>query len=378
MNGLAMLFPRERDMRALSDKCPLHPPLVESRLSRLDAIWASQLLANRMTGNPEAYESLCKWHPGTRRGGYFPLTNTREEDYGFVNWDTVVANPTWFLPYDRSKPGSIENRRVYNATDKHPRYYLNVRIPECREFIVSEAFNWAMGEAHRPPLTQPGRSPHFLAGDNVCIGQARMADIVGEEHVAEWDNAMYRLLAELKAALNSVGKKLIVNHKLPLDTATFRGNRLSGAWRDLTESVDGVMSEDPLGGPGEWLQHMCAHTMIAAGGTIDWWTCYPATHDGADGNREFLYHYCSYLLTYKPGLSLFSANWPLGEDSPPITRWNGAYDLCLGEPTEALGYLGLCAARAFQNGLVVVNPTAWPVEQRPVGHMPPRSGSIMQ
>lgn len=381
MNGLAITFLRPRDMRVLEGEHPREAAPVVANLTRRNAIWAAQLLANPKTGNPEAYEALCKWHPSVMRCGYFAISIAREADYGWYNWKVMQAHPEWFVREDRSKPHGPDNRKAYKEDAKHPAWYVDVRVPEFREFAISEMVNWTLGLTHRPPLTAPGRSFDAFGADIVCVGPDRMADIVGEDHVADWDRAMYRLLADLKAALNSVGKKVIANHKLPLgqvwvlEGKFIEGEFIDDDWHSLVDSVDGVMTEQPLGGaPDEWENAIRVHEAIIEADTIDWWTCYPKV---GDGDREFMFYYGSYLLTCERRLSLFSAGWPECSGRSLVSRWNGAYNLCLGEPIGPRKQVGTCHKRQYENGIVVVNPTPY-VANIEGAELPPVSGRILQ
>ncbi len=104
----------------------------------------------------------------------------------------------------------------------------------------------------------------------------------------------------------------------------------------------------------QWDAMMARHKGNLDAGLIDWWVCYPLTHD------QFLYAYCSFLLTMQPGKSFFYA-----DANPNAPTWFPEYDIAIGNPVgkrfqKVDHLLSPAWLRYFEEGVAVVNPTASP------------------
>jgi hypothetical protein len=380
MNGLARTFLRDSELRLPTSKQALPETHVTAQLGPYEAIWAAPPLASKH-GNHAAYELLRRHRPDTMLCcAYWAISLTRQADYGWYRWEPMLRHPEWFLERD-------EKWALYDADDKYPAYYVDVTNPEFRAFALAEMVAWVRGEKHEPLLAAPGLSFDALGADITCMGMGRMGHVVGgkvarvrEDRVADWDRGMCLLLADLSSALNSLGKCVIANHTYDYRLDSWG----SKDWTRLTDAVSGggLMTENPLSERGkdtyfgghDWLKAMRWHEQLTrAHGLRDWWVGYPKTE------QEFWYLYCSYLLTYKPGLSLITLDWPSGESHPQGRRWHEAYDMMIGKPLGERKQFSTCFERHFENeALVIVNPTEFPARICRGEVMPPMSGRILQ
>lgn len=390
-----ILFPQKFDLREPDSPLGTRPKSVESAVAwgtRFETCWAGQEFWRL---NRDAYAAMRRHHPDMTMYGYYVSCSTRapgesgKANYGFLDWSTVmVDHPEWFLRRDAALPPAAMNTILYELGDEHQRVFVDVANPECQDFIVSEAIDWVEGRTHKPPLTDPGMAFDGAAIDNAVFGDrmVRLADRAGHENwqyagrVEVWNRGMYELLKKLQAALASLGKHVVANHNLNLDYDV--DSRGSPLWDHVIQSVrgGGLMSERPLGPQGAcyhgdaWLRAMAWHEKLTGEHKlIDWWVCNPANHE------EFLYVYCSWLLAYVPGKSLWYAGWAKDDKNHPDTSpWYPEYDLCLGKPMGARTQRGVCFGRLFRGAAVIVNPTKWLTHDRVAGPMPPMSGRIIQ
>lgn len=364
--GTSTTFPKRLEIMGRDSFSRRSPPLPAetalANLIRYDAIWAGQLIANN---NSAAWTQLRERHPDILALYYMSSDTTRKLDAGFFDYGYIEReHPEWFLKRD-GKTSALElkrepDRRIRWVTDpeagaNYDRFYLDVTNPAFQDWAVQQVLERVSGACDRVRPSYNG-----LAFDNVHIGSRRMKSIT-RRHSAwqfagrldSWNRGYFAYLGKVRRALNERGLKLAVNH-----TLNYGSTQDASCWDELLQCADIIMTEQslrygssPYYSGRQWDLSMERHERILAKGLVDWWVCYPETHEG------FLYEYCSWLLVRKPGQSLFFATRGNRSWSNPETPWYAEYELPIGEPLgPRVEHDGLWW-RAYQQGLVAVNPS---------------------
>lgn len=220
---------------------------------------------------------------------------TGMQSYLDHNW--IEQNyPEWFLYTDESN-----KERMFSADWQSN--YLDVGNPEFQDYAVAEFIKRSSDYAG-------------IAADTVMLrtfAEARTRQYPNWKYAkGGWNQGYYALLRKLKAALNRQGKVLIANHTL------YYVNDTDTDWPDLMASVDGLMSEEAIlkwskttsihtdrFGGAEWECSMKRHETILTAGLYDFWEINLLGRVPEEiEHQNFLYSYCSFLLT-REAKSLF-------------------------------------------------------------------------
>lgn len=335
-------------------------------LSRYDAIWAAVFVPSY---HPQAWKLLREQHPDILALYYMSSDSTRVYDDGYFDFDYITnRHPEWFVLRDVKNPAHSDPRNPDNRirwkrsnpkSHEYNRFYLDVANPEFQAWAIHQILNNVSGEPQEVHVSYSG-----LAADNVNIGHRRLK-VISDAHpnwkyadrFDDWNRGFCNYLRLAKDALNRRGQVLVANHSLD-----YGSDIDDECWKQLLESVDGVMTEQALGYSGHyytgqaWLTSIQRHEAILAKGLIDWWVCYPSPNK-KQGYEEFLFNYCSWLLVKRPGRSFFYSTREERGWSNPKTPWYDEYDWKIGQPLSKRKQRGPCWVRFFSNALVVVNPT---------------------
>lgn len=157
-------------------------------------------------------------------------TTTREGSFITLDYAMVNSHPGWFLYKDVTSAKTMDNR-INLGID---RFYLDVSIPEFRKWAVSQ-------------LVFRSKKYTGIALDNVGLGMpAVWANQYPKSTYAgktlEYTEAYIEYLRQLKQALNSVGKILVVN--AGIDWRTWSDGDV---WRRLMAVTDGMLYEAQAG-----------------------------------------------------------------------------------------------------------------------------------
>jgi hypothetical protein len=215
---------------------------------------------------------------------------------------------------------------------------------------------------------RPQGSPAYsaLALDNVQIGKRGIEIIsrntpdwkyAGREDT--WNEGFLEYLTLVKQALHHNGYKLIVNH-----TMEYGVDGEEAVWKRLASCVDGLMTERPFRWHYEhyaydkWLRAIERHKWVLDQKLLDWCVVYPDVFPWGR-KADFLYNYCSWLLTHKPGQSLwFATQGDPSDETNRVPYWYEIYDCEMGQSgTWGRYQLGNCWVRNYATAQVVVNPT---------------------
>jgi len=332
-------------------------------LQKYDAIWAANFVPMY---NQPAWILLKKSNPGPLTL-YYDSSDSARSDVSSGPFSFIEQHhPEWFVVKEKGlDPRNRDNRinwSIHNvpgsatsatqATNQF-RYYLDVANPEFQRW----AAQWFV--AHATEF-----SYHGMAADNVDIG-AHQAQIIASHYPNwqyagkedEWDSGFCKYMATVKDALNKKGLILVANHNL-----TYGSSADAASWACLPQSVDGLMSEQPLSDHGtpytadSFEAALKRHERLLDLGLIDWWVVYPPA-DETKGHEFFLYHYCSWLLVKKPGRSFFYATRGDPDWTNSVTPWYEEYDLPLGAPLSPRAPYQNCWIRRYAGATIVVNPT---------------------
>lgn len=336
------------------------------------AVWAGQLVAYH---HPQAWQVLRADHQETLMFHTVSGATTRsvDENPNYFDYDYIHNNhPEWFLLRDVEDPGASdptkpENRIRWEHEDStdpnYYRYFVDVGNPEFRAWAVARLLEKVSG-------AQSGISPGFdgIGLDNVTMGirgekffAQRAPNWKYAGNPADWTDAYLTYLNEIKTALNAAGYLLLVNHTLDYSDI-YREPEEN--WQRLVNSVNAVMTEQ-LWHRGEaddrwiwqgedWEAIIARHEMIQDAGLLSWTVTYPVEEAGV-GYWEHQYAYCSWLMRYEPGLSVFFSSRGDPSYANPEISWYNDYTLPIGTPTSVRYKRGACWVRDFENARVYVN-----------------------
>ncbi|MBI1827653.1 MAG: hypothetical protein HY287_10810 [Planctomycetes bacterium] len=332
-------------------------------MQRYDAIWAANFLPMY---NKPAWILLKKSNPSPLTLYYDSSDSARSDDSSGPFSYIDQHHPDWFvvkeMGLDPRNPANRINWSIHNvpgsatsatqATNQF-RYYLDVANPEFQRW----AAQWFVARA--TDVAYQG-----MAADNVDMG-AHQAQIIASHYPNwqyagrsdEWDSGFCKYVATIKDALNKKGLILVANHNL-----AYGSNADPASWACLPQSVDGLMSEQPLSDHGtpytadSFEAGLRRHERLLGLGLIDWWVLYPPA-DETKGHEFFLYHYCSWLLVKVPGRSFFYATRGDPDWTNSVPPWYEEYDLPLGAPLSPRAPYQNCWIRRYAGATIVVNPT---------------------
>jgi len=365
-------------------KMPLDAEVIFQNISRYDAVWQSQLIV---------WHSHPGWNLIRRRtpeklmlrsmSSLSTLPRTSFEyvfDYDYIN----TYHPEWFLLQDtknplKADPRNPDNRIRWVPNDKtsffYDRFYIDVSNEDFQDWAAQRILNFVSGKANEFDYnSRKGMNLDYpydgIAFDNVVLRRIKARfnksypNWKYADDIAGWKEAYLRYLRKVHKALAKHGYILVVNFSFYWEL-----ERNDSDLYDLMDTVDGIIHEwavgygkDATGAPdrhwgGEkWSRCIKRHEAIINKGLIDWWFCYP-TEEPELGKKQFLYTYCSFLLTKRPGYSLFYASSDHGKGRNLKVPWYDEYDLQIGEPTSARYLRNGCWLRNYKNAKIVVNPT---------------------
>ena len=340
-------------------------------VSKYDAIWCAQLVSR--------YNRAAWQYVRQNRSGqimlYYISGCTVSESAGDIQFDYDYINkqhPEWFLLNDtqdlrKADSRNYDNRIRWQPDDKksphYNRFFLDVANADFQKWAVEQILERVSGKRQNLAYPYDG-----LGMDNVEIGVKHFFWWISQWHprwkyagnLEGWNEDFCHYLRVVKSALNQRGFILVVNHTL---------DRTSGPgqdfWERLYKSADGLMTETPLrNGWGDtpyyaddrWLGMISRHEEILGRGLIDWWIDTPP-EKGPKAYESFMYTYCSWLLTKKPGKSFYYATRGKPGYENPMVDWYEEYDLPIGRPLSGRYSQGRCWLRNYENARIVVNPT---------------------
>lgn len=366
--GISVAFLKKRELMAgdsWSNK-PLSVADVINNLSKYDAIWCAQLITKY---NPFSWHYLRKNNP-KQLMLYYISGNTAQVngkltclDYDYIN----TYHPEWFLLADMRdvKPEDYKNpnKRIrWNPKDKNHSYYnrffIDVGNKEFQQWAAQKIVERVSGKYDNLAYSYDG-----LAMDNV--GLRALEKLLTKQYPhwkyvgnpEGWVNAYFEYIKVVHEALKANGYILVVNH-----TTDYSSNRDGDDWEKIMQICDGLMDENTLGVPkgiqggSKWLWTVKHHENTLENGLIDWWVCQPAS-DKRAGYEQFLYMYCTFLLTKTPGKSFFYASEGISGYENPEPGWYEEYDLPIGKPLSTRYQQDNCWARDYFNAKIIVNPT---------------------
>ncbi len=371
-------------------------------LSKYDAIWCANFVP---TYNIRAWRRLRRQHPNLLTLYYMSSDTTQGPGVNPFDYEYISTHhPEWFVLRDAKDPTKADPRDPFNRVrwstdpknDFYDRFFLDVCNPSFQKWAAAYIVDLVSGRRQKLRFPYSG-----YAADNVNIGRKalqmiarRGANWTYADRTDEWNAGFCEYLRTVRKALNERGFILVVNHSLE-----YGADVDAEAWDLFLDSIDGVMTERPIGygrviyTDDAWLMSIEKHERILDKGLIDWWDCYPPAEEPA-GRERFLYTYCSWLLVKRPGRSFFfSTKGDPGYRTNPVVPWYREYDLPIGAAASGRHREGACWARRYTNALVVVNPTretqsvrlarniTWidASSEKPVSvvQMPPTSGRIL-
>ncbi|MHB9070736.1 MAG: putative glycoside hydrolase [Sedimentisphaerales bacterium] len=363
--GISVIFPPKKLLMASDSwqSAPLKPEIVAKEFDLYDAIWCAQLIAEH---NVESWNYLRK--NNNVLSLYYTVGNTIRviNDFTFLDYNYINKNhPEWFLLKDYTYPHltSEVNRKRYREEPSdvyYNRFYLDVGNEAFQNWAAEQYLQMVKGAKYRTLYEFDG-----VAMDAAFVGHRLFYGFNQaypkwkyKNNVNLWNDAYFKYFLIVKKKLNVNGKILVVNHTLDY------GTKVDDLyWLKMYDAVDGCMSEQPLrykyGTPlytgDKWEQAIIYHEKLIDRKLIDWWTCYPEGN-GDKYYNEFLYMYCSWLLTKEPGLSYYYAD-PEKVDGKPVVERFKEYDLPVGSPIIKRYLKGSCWLRDYENAKIVVNPT---------------------
>ena len=384
-NGIGVTFLRKHEVmkKVRGKNIPLDAEVIFQNLGRYDAVWCSQDI---VWHSRSGWNLLQKTAPEKLMLRYVGSFSTRPRtsfeyvfDYAYIN----TYHPEWFLLKDtknprKADPGNPDNRIRWDARNKNPsnynRFHFDVGNEEFQNWAVQRIIDFVSGKANEFDYnSRKGMHLDYpydgIAFDNVVLRRIKVRfnkpypNWKYANDIAGWKEAYLRYLRKVHKALAARGYILVVNFTLYWEL-----ERNNSDLYDLMDTVDGIMHEwamdgrDATGAPdrhwgGEkWSRCIKRHEAIAKRGLIDWWACYP-TKEPELGKKQFLYTYCSFLLTKRPGYSLFYASSDQGKGRNLKVPWYDEYDLQIGEPTSVRYLRNGCWLRNYKNAKIVVNPT---------------------
>ncbi len=334
-------------------------------LSRYDAVFQAQDIINY---SRPGWNFVRKYAPEKLLLRYNSSVSSRDVkghilDYNYIN----TYHPEWFLLKDtknplKADPRNPENRIRWVPNDKtsifYNRFYIDVCNDEFQDWAVQRILDFVSGKASN--LDQPYRGLSF---DNVVLRRIKVRfnkpypNWKYANDLAEWKEGFLNYLRKVHKALTARGYIFVLNVSFYWE---FKRNESD--LYDLMNTSDGIVCEWALGygtrywSGDKWLLHIERHEAVVNKGLIDWWACYP-TEEPELGKKQFLYAYCSFLLTKRPGYSLFYASSDQGKARNRKVPWYDEYDLQIGKPTSVRYLRNGCWLRNYKNARIVVNPT---------------------
>jgi hypothetical protein len=405
--GILTTFLKKRELLAGDSwrSKPLDIQAAERNLSKYDAIWCAQLVSQY---NRPVWHFLRRNRPDQIMLYYISGNTARKTektdlntylDYDYIN----THHPEWFLLNDtkdtqKADVRKYENRIRWEPNNKESSYYnrffIDVGNKDFQNWAAEEIVKRVSGKQDNLAYSYDG-----LAMDNV--GLVALERLLTKRHpywkyagnLEGWVNAYFEYIKVVHEALKANGYILVVNH-----TTDYSSNRDGDDWEKIMQISDGLMDEYSLGAPrqvqgdSEWLWTVKHHEDTLEHGLSDWWTCKPAENKSI-GYEQFLYTYCTFLLTKKPCKSFFYASKGVAGYGNPEAPWYNEYDLPIGEPTSRRYLQNDCWFRDYTSAKIVVNPSKTPkkvivgdnklwldwASKKTVSEleMPPRSGRIL-
>jgi hypothetical protein len=367
-NGISVTFLKKHELMAgdsWSSK-PLSPANVINNLSKYDAIWCAQLVSQY---NRPVWYFLRHNRPDQIMLYYISGNTARETELNtYLNYDYInTHHPEWFLLNDtkdmqKADVKKYENRIRWEPNDEkspyYNRFFIDVGNKDFQNWAAEEIVKRVSGKQDNLTYGYDG-----LAMDNVSL--VALERLLTKRHPnwkyagnpEGWVNAYFEYLKVVHEALVAGGYILVVNH-----TTDYSSNRDGNDWEKIMQISDGLMDEDSLGAPGDvlkgskWLWTVKHHEDTLARGLSDWWVCRPV-EDERMGHEQFLYTYCTFLLTKKSGKSFYCASrGASGYDNTKVP-WYEEYDLPIGNPKSARYSQDQCWLRDYENAKIIVNPT---------------------
>ena len=377
-NSIGVTFLRKHEVvkKIRMKNIPLDAEVIFHNLSLYDAVWQSQLIV---------WHSRPGWNLLRRRApeklmlrsmsslSTLPRTSfERVFDYDYIN----TYHPEWFLLKDtknlrKADPRNPDNRIRWVPNDKtsifYDRFYIDVSNEDFQDWAVQRILTFVSGKANEFDYnSRKGTNLDYpydgLAFDNVVLRRIKFRfnkpcpNWKFADDIAGWKEAYLRYLRKVHKALAQHRYILVLNISFGWG---FKRNESD--LYDLMNTADGIVHEWAVGdgtrywSGDPWLRCIEQHEAIVNKGLIDWWACYP-TEEPELGKKQFLYTYCSFLLTKRPGYSLFYASSDFGKGRDLEVPWNDEYNLQIGEPTSARYLRNGCWLRNYKNAKIVVNP----------------------
>jgi hypothetical protein len=346
---------------------PLSSSDVIKNLSKYDAIWCAQLISKY---NPKAWDDLRSLGEkqillyyisgDTAKAGADDLTCL---DYNYIN----RYHPEWFLLANAKDANfsdyKILDKRIrWNSANKnHPyynRFFIDVGNKEFQKWAAQQMLEMVSGKKQNLTKGYSG-----LGMDNVALRALELSltklypgwKYAGKASL--WNQAYFDYLKVVHELLKAHGYIFVVNH-----TTGYDSNDDGTDWNTIMNISDGLMDEDSLGAPSNvfvnsrWLWTVKHHEATLAQGLTDWWVCRPAKDDPL-GYEQYLYTYCTFLLTKKIGQSYYFASKGVSGYANSEVPWYKEYELPIGEPVSGRYLQGKCWVRDYQNAKIIVNPT---------------------
>lgn len=359
------------------DRVPIPAADAWRNLSRFDAFWSANYIGY---WNPAVHAQLRMDRPACLECRYVSGITTKSGTASFLPRDAV--RPEWLLQRDHNRPAGPDNAIEWPG--EPDRVFLNVADGRCAAWAADHLVRLASGEIEG---TWPSHSG--LAIDNAWMGQHgtdRFATLAPDWQYAgreeAWDQAVLSYLSRIVQLAHRRSIKVIVNNHLEYGPG---GD--AALWRFLLDACrDGLLTERAITFDKQeyseevWRSALDRHDEVAERG-IDWWWVDPWRPKRAavpdhwrndpvfwqqrEHDRDFLFHLCSWLLTYVPGRSLWYANryraqveaasdeewykWP--------DPWWYTYHVPIGDPLGARYHDGRQWHRNFTGGIVSVDPS---------------------
>jgi len=346
---------------------PLPVDRALEELLKYDAFWCAQTIAKYQPG---VWKMLRERYPDRISLFYVtPFTVRPDGTEAYLDYEYIQRNhPEWFLLTDRR----FESAGDYNEPDKrirwnpddprniyYNRFFLDVGNADFQDWAVSQFLR----RINPSKGIHPGVRYSGITADNVLLTAWHKK--ITKRHpgwkyarsASEWNQAYFSYLKKIYNAFKQQGYLLFVNH-----TTDYSSDRDGNEWQDLMAVVDGMVDENALGyaksqvmTDQRWQWSIKHHEQILSQGLYDWWICIPAKDDSRKAYEQFLYMYCSFLLTKKPGKSFFSSSRDV--DGKLTVPWYKEYDLPLGKPLGPRYIKQDCWWRDYENAKIVVNPS---------------------
>jgi hypothetical protein len=363
-NSISSIFLYPNEIRQNRTLLPLSVAM--ENLLKYDAFWYAQLIARE---HPQAWRTLRSQYPEKLAMHYFTPLQIGPKDVSFLDYEYVNQyHPEWILLKDEKNASFQDYRRPEKRMRWNPDnpedFYYNCFFLD----IGNEDFQrWAVDQFidKLDPISGDTARIRYsgIVADNVLLTvwhTLKTKQYPNWKYAASaslWNHAYFSYLKKLHDALKKKGYILIVNH-----TTDYSSNRDGDDWQTLMNIVDGMADEEALGAPltvwggDKWEWSIRHHEETLDKGLYDWWIFIPDTSDPNKEYQQFLYIYCSFLLTKKQGLSLFGT--VRRKDGVELNPWNVEYTLPLGNPLGERYQQDGCWFRDYQYGKIVVNPSS--------------------